>query len=113
MPIKLQLRFIILLVAIAAGGRQAAFSRVVSAEGVQTTLLKKASESPHTELKLVSGQVSPVSGCQLTKWNGSGMPAAGMQRLTGRGLHKGATNAYPFLLVKEYLSFIYPSHHFW
>lgn len=114
MLLKLHFRFIILLMAIAAGGQQTAYSRVESAEGIlQTTLLKKASQSPHTELKLVSEQVYPVSGHQQNKWNGSALPAGGVHRLTGRGLHNGTKSAYAFLLVKEYLYFIYPTHHFW
>jgi hypothetical protein len=110
---NLQLKLFVLLMAFAVGSQQASFAKVAAKEGVQSSVLKKANQSPHTELKLVQELVHPAPAHPLHKWNGNGIAAAASQRLSDRGLHSTAYCAYTLLLVKDYLFFIYPSHHFW
>lgn len=110
---NLQLKLFVLLMAFAVGSQQASFAKGATKEGVQSSFLKKANQSPHTELKLVQGLAHPAPAHPLHKWNGNGILAAGSQRLFGNGLHGTAKSAYTLLLVKDYLFFIYPSHHFW
>jgi hypothetical protein len=81
--------------------------------GPQASLIKKESKAPHMELKLVQNQFNTATGQSVHKFGGPGyLTAAPLYRFFSK-ISAADKSAYTLLLVKDYLFFIYPSHHFW
>ncbi|MCX6318646.1 MAG: hypothetical protein NTW29_15235 [Bacteroidetes bacterium] len=86
------------------------------AANVRTTLpsvCKKNIKSPHSECKLAHGLLQLASLQQVQKSGNPGLPAALLTQCDKLLFTFFFKSAYSFPLVKKYLLFIYPSHHFW